>query len=641
MPSFIFGGNTGLTYKDLQRLRNQSLARMGNEAPSIGSGIKDIGSAIASVIYNNKAKELEAEEKAKTEKFQGEYNQYLSDYMKPQQQTPQPQTEPQPSYASEQPSFEQSQKMAQEKITSEPLNDVGQQGGNYPVGFDNSFKNLMQVEGGYVEKDGKSGHPANFGINQGANPDIDVKNLTEDKAKELYRQRYWDQADISSLPQEMQYPAFDTAVNQGVDFAKDAIQKSGNNPQKLIELRREAYNNLAKDPEHAKNLDGWNNRLDGIENMYGSPQKPSEPRLFPSELPPQPQGQTQQPQQMQPMQPQGMPQETQVQQQPQAQPQAFPSMDRALEVLSSRYASEGQRLLANELIKRHMSQLYPDAMTQAKLRGQELQNEGLSKSQDLEQKKYDLQDQLLRAKSAQEAEETKRDIALNDANIKRYNAQAKSYKNQSSGTWSKPTTVIDGSGNQVLVQYNNKTGESKPFEGYSPAPTNKGIEEYQKQTGKSLAAIDTQVNSYEGNQEKINDIQTRLNGKQGEKGLLQKVPYGVLDNIGVGISRTFGADSPAGDAEAEANALLKGITIDSLRASFGGNPTEGERKDLANTIVNLDASPKARLEALQRYIELGKLEYEGNLKTKRQLQGQLGIGSNSQSQSGIKFLGFE
>ena len=43
--------------------------------------------------------------------------------------------------------------------------------------FGDAVAFVLEKEGGYTASDGESGAPANFGINQRANPDIDVKNL--------------------------------------------------------------------------------------------------------------------------------------------------------------------------------------------------------------------------------------------------------------------------------------------------------------------------------------------------------------------------------------------------------------------------------------------------------------------------------
>ena len=55
--------------------------------------------------------------------------------------------------------------------------------GGSTAGFEGQIGPLMEREGGFVAKDGRSGAPANFGINQKYNPDVDVSKLTPEDAR--------------------------------------------------------------------------------------------------------------------------------------------------------------------------------------------------------------------------------------------------------------------------------------------------------------------------------------------------------------------------------------------------------------------------------------------------------------------------
>lgn len=130
--------------------------------------------------------------------------------------------------------------------------------------FDNLVRGVLQREGGFVARDGAGGAPANFGINQAANPDIDVKNLTPEKATQLYRERYWNPIEGDKLPAATAVVAFDAAVNQGVPYAQDLLKKTGGDPQKMIDQRIVDYRALARDPRHAPFLGGWLNRMQHV-----------------------------------------------------------------------------------------------------------------------------------------------------------------------------------------------------------------------------------------------------------------------------------------------------------------------------------------------------------------------------------------
>jgi hypothetical protein len=139
------------------------------------------------------------------------------------------------------------------------------------TGFSNAVNFVLDAEGGFVAKDGVSGAPANFGINQRANPDIDVANLTKEQAAEIYRERYWNAVGANDLPPALAAAAFDTAVNMGVPTAKRLLAAAGGSPERLLQLRRAEYERIAaSNPEQQKFLKGWMNRVDKLEKFVTS-----------------------------------------------------------------------------------------------------------------------------------------------------------------------------------------------------------------------------------------------------------------------------------------------------------------------------------------------------------------------------------
>ena len=127
--------------------------------------------------------------------------------------------------------------------------------------FDNVMQHIFKEEGGYVADDGNTGQPANFGINQKANPDIDVKNLTKEKAQQIYKKRYWDKIGADKLSPAMQIAAMDAAVNQGVAWTRKAIEKSNGDLEKFKNLRIVRYKNIAQNPKKKEFLKSWLNRV--------------------------------------------------------------------------------------------------------------------------------------------------------------------------------------------------------------------------------------------------------------------------------------------------------------------------------------------------------------------------------------------
>lgn len=130
--------------------------------------------------------------------------------------------------------------------------------------FDRAVQVVLKFEGGYADKDGASGAPVNFGINQKYNPDIDVKNLTKAQAIDLYKQRYWKAIAGDHMEPKLALVAFDTAVNMGPSVANRLVAASGGDPAKLLELRKAEYARIAQNPAQAKYLNGWIARVDKL-----------------------------------------------------------------------------------------------------------------------------------------------------------------------------------------------------------------------------------------------------------------------------------------------------------------------------------------------------------------------------------------
>lgn len=139
-------------------------------------------------------------------------------------------------------------------------------GSKFGGGFDGFYNGFLAgAEGGYNPKDPMSGAPVNFGIDQRANPDIDVKNLTQDQAKKLMLERYWK----PSGADQIQDPALqaihaDTAINMGVNAAKGLLQKSGGDPNAYLQLREQRYREIG-----GPVLDGWLKRNENLRQFAG------------------------------------------------------------------------------------------------------------------------------------------------------------------------------------------------------------------------------------------------------------------------------------------------------------------------------------------------------------------------------------
>ena len=149
------------------------------------------------------------------------------------------------------------------------------------AGFDSAIERVLKHEGGFAENDGNTGAPVNFGINQKANPDIDVRNLTREQAIQIYRTRYWNAINGDTLPPELQGTALDAAVNQGPANARKWLAESGGDVARFNELRRAHYESLLAKPEFARFRRTWMERLEFYEKQAAGTLSASEDVVAP------------------------------------------------------------------------------------------------------------------------------------------------------------------------------------------------------------------------------------------------------------------------------------------------------------------------------------------------------------------------
>jgi lysozyme family protein len=94
--------------------------------------------------------------------------------------------------------------------------------------FDDIIKVVLKHEGGYVNDPVDPGGETNFGIAKRSHPDVDIKNLTEEGAIEIYYQDYWMKNRVPQVPDELKHIYFDMCVNQGKGRAVKILQQAAN-----------------------------------------------------------------------------------------------------------------------------------------------------------------------------------------------------------------------------------------------------------------------------------------------------------------------------------------------------------------------------------------------------------------------------
>ena len=102
--------------------------------------------------------------------------------------------------------------------------------------FNEIIEKVLEHEGGYVNDPKDLGGETKYGITKRFYPDVDIKNLTVEQAKEIYKKDYWDRNRVESLPQNLWHIYFDMCVNMGKRTAVKVLQRAANNKGKNIDV---------------------------------------------------------------------------------------------------------------------------------------------------------------------------------------------------------------------------------------------------------------------------------------------------------------------------------------------------------------------------------------------------------------------
>ncbi len=128
--------------------------------------------------------------------------------------------------------------------------------------FDRAVKFVLYHEGGYVNNPNDPGGETKFGISRKAHPKVDIKNLTEDQAREIYKRDYWQPCGADLLDDHLALIHFDTAVNMGLKRAETLLEASGQDARDYLLKRVGFYTALVrKNPKLKTFLNGWVGRV--------------------------------------------------------------------------------------------------------------------------------------------------------------------------------------------------------------------------------------------------------------------------------------------------------------------------------------------------------------------------------------------
>ena len=89
--------------------------------------------------------------------------------------------------------------------------------------FDAAFARLLGNEGGYSNDPRDPGGETNWGISKRSYSGVDIKNLTQAQAKEIYLRDFWMVLGAAVHP-AIKFQVFDFAVNAGISTALRKLQ---------------------------------------------------------------------------------------------------------------------------------------------------------------------------------------------------------------------------------------------------------------------------------------------------------------------------------------------------------------------------------------------------------------------------------
>jgi lysozyme family protein len=99
--------------------------------------------------------------------------------------------------------------------------------------FNTALKHLLVHEGGYTNHPSDPGGPTNFGITihdyrkyiKKDGTASDVRSMSIDDAKRIYKEKYWDVQKCDQLPSGVDYAVFDYGVNSGVGRSGKVLRR--------------------------------------------------------------------------------------------------------------------------------------------------------------------------------------------------------------------------------------------------------------------------------------------------------------------------------------------------------------------------------------------------------------------------------
>ena len=140
--------------------------------------------------------------------------------------------------------------------------------------FKRAIDFVLKWEGGYIYDPYDPGGETKYGISKRYHPNVDIKVLTKEQAREIYHRDYWLKAECERLSWPDCLVQLDTAVNLGVARAANFHILADNWTDYLF-LRIEYYcTRVREKPFKIKYLRGWINRVLDLQKTARDPAHP-------------------------------------------------------------------------------------------------------------------------------------------------------------------------------------------------------------------------------------------------------------------------------------------------------------------------------------------------------------------------------
>lgn len=133
------------------------------------------------------------------------------------------------------------------------------------ISFDTAFDRVLGHEGGYTNDPEDPGKETNWGISKRAYPELNIKELSKQTAKEIYFRDYWRPLMNLGLNDNVRFHIFDYAVNSGVNQAVKSYLKvylkGESDLQQIVLLTAERIHFLSSLPSWSRFGRGWTERI--------------------------------------------------------------------------------------------------------------------------------------------------------------------------------------------------------------------------------------------------------------------------------------------------------------------------------------------------------------------------------------------